>query len=169
MTVHFIHEPARVRASTAIPLLLVHGWPGTFFEFQNVMAPLLSPTSPSDPSFHLVVPSLPGFCWSQGPPRGWTLQDTARIYDVLMKRLGYDRYAAQAGDWGHWVVRELGTGRYEGCKAVHTNMCPGAPPEGYKMNEKEQAAMDRAKWCEYCARREEEQSANLGRDGKAVE
>lgn len=110
------------------------------------MDPLLRPDDANAPSFHLVVPSLPGFCWSQGPPRGWTLQDTARIYDVLMKRLGYDKYAAQAGDWGHWVIRELGSGRYESCRAVHTNMCPGAPPKEYKMNEKEKAAMDRAQW-----------------------
>ncbi|KZM21947.1 uncharacterized protein EKO05_0000404 [Ascochyta rabiei] len=146
LKVHFIHEKARKRQKDAIPLLLVHGWPGTFFEFQNVMHPLLDPKDDAAPVFDLVVPSLPGFCWSQGPPRGWTLQDTARIFDVLMKRLGYNSYAAQAGDWGHWVVRELGSGRYNACKAVHTNMCPGAPPKGYKMNEKEQAAMDRAKW-----------------------
>lgn len=52
------------------------------------MHPLLDPKDAKAPVFDLVVPSLPGFCWSQGPPRGWTLQDTARIYDVLMKRLG---------------------------------------------------------------------------------
>ncbi|KAF1979547.1 alpha/beta-hydrolase [Bimuria novae-zelandiae CBS 107.79] len=79
------------------------------------------PSGSDQPSFDLVVPSLPGSCWSQGAPRGWTLQDTARIYDVLMKRLGYKTYVAQAGDWGHWVVRELGSGRYDACKAVHTN------------------------------------------------
>jgi pimeloyl-ACP methyl ester carboxylesterase len=146
MTVHFIHEPARIRSETAIPLLLVHGWPGTFFEFQNVMEPLLSPDDANMPSFHLVVPSLPGFCWSQGPPRGWTLQDTAGMYDKLMKSLGYTSYVAQAGDWGHWVVRELGSGRFDACKAVHTNMCPGAPPADYQLNEKEQKAMDRAQW-----------------------
>ncbi|KAH3920305.1 hypothetical protein HBI56_068190 [Parastagonospora nodorum] len=146
LTVHFIHERARVRPENAIPLLLIHGWPGTFFEFQNVMEPLLSPDTPDAPSFHLVVPSLPGFCWSQGPPRGWTLQDTAGMYDTLMKRLGYDSYVAQAGDWGHWVVRELGSGRFDSCKAVHTNMCPGAPPKEYQMNEKEKRAMDRAQW-----------------------
>ena len=110
------------------------------------MRPLLEPEGADQPAFDLVVPSLPGFCWSQGPPRGWTLQDTARIYDALMKRLGYTSYVAQAGDWGHWVVRELGTGRYEACKAVHTNMCPGAPPPDCKLNAREQAAMDRAKW-----------------------
>jgi hypothetical protein len=147
LKVHFIHERARVRPSSAIPLLLVHGWPGTFFEFQNVMHDLLSP-SDDQPSFDLVVPSLPGFCWSQGPPRGWTLQDTAGKYDTLMKALGYTSYAVQAGDWGHWVARELGSGRFEACKAVHTNMCPGAPPKGYKMNEKEERAMKRAEWCE---------------------
>lgn len=146
LKVHFIHEKARVRQKDAIPLLLVHGWPGTFFEFQNVMHGLLEPKDDSHPVFDLVVPSLPGFCWSQGPPRGFTLQDTARMYDALMKRLGYTSYAAQAGDWGHWVIRELGTGRYPACKAVHTNMCPGAPPADYKMNAKERAAMDRAKW-----------------------
>ncbi|KAH7064349.1 Alpha/Beta hydrolase protein [Paraphoma chrysanthemicola] len=146
LQIHFIHEKARVRPESSIPLLLVHGWPGTFFEFQNVMHGLLAPEDANQPSFDLVVPSLPGFCWSQGPPRGWTLQDTARIFDKLMKDLGYTSYAAQAGDWGHWVVRELGTGRYESCKAVHTNMCPGAPPKEYKMNEKEQRAMDRAQW-----------------------
>jgi pimeloyl-ACP methyl ester carboxylesterase len=135
-----------VRKEKAIPLLLVHGWPGTFFEFQNVMHGLLEPKDDSHPVFDLVVPSLPGFCWSQGPPRGFTLQDTARMYDALMKRLGYTSYAAQAGDWGHWVIRELGTGRYPACKAVHTNMCPGAPPADYVMNAKERAAMDRAKW-----------------------
>lgn len=146
LKIHFIHEKARVRQKDAIPLLIIHGWPGTFYEFQNVMAPLLHPKNTTDPVFNLVVPSLPGFCWSQGPPRGWTLQDTARIYDVLMKRLGYSSYVVQGGDWAHWVVRELGTGKYEACKAVHTNMCPAAPPEGHEMSEKEKRAVDRAEW-----------------------
>jgi hypothetical protein len=146
LTVHFIHEKAHKRQDTVIPLLLVHGWPGTFFEFQNVMEPLLTGSDNEGQTFNLVVPSLPGFCWSQGPPRGWTLQDTAGMYDELMKRLGYTSYVAQAGDWGHWVVRELGSGRYPACKAVHTNMCPGAPPEGAKLNEKEKKALERAMW-----------------------
>jgi pimeloyl-ACP methyl ester carboxylesterase len=147
LTVHFIHEKARVRQDTAIPLLLIHGWPGTFFEFQNVMTPLLYGSDDESASvFDLVIPSLPGFCWSQGPPRGWTLQDTAGMYDELMQRLGYTSYVAQAGDWGHWVVRELGSGRFPGCKAVHTNMCPGAPPEGAKLTDKEKRGLERAKW-----------------------
>lgn len=58
----------------------------------------------------------------------------------------YTSYAAQAGDWGHWVVRELGSGRYPNCKAVHTNMCPGAPPEGTSLTEKEKKGIARAEW-----------------------
>ncbi|CAN9248993.1 unnamed protein product [Alternaria alternata] len=144
LKIHFIHQKAERR--DAVPLLLVHGWPGTWFEFQNVMQPLLNPENDTQPAFDLVIPSLPGYCWSQGPPRGHTLQDTARLFDELMKRLGYTSYAAQAGDWGHWVVRELGSGRYPNCKAVHTNMCPGAPPEGTSLTEKEKKGIARAEW-----------------------
>ncbi|KAF2676816.1 alpha/beta-hydrolase [Lentithecium fluviatile CBS 122367] len=126
LRVHFIHEKAKKREKEAIPLLLMHGWPGTFIEFQNAMKPLLDPDDKKAPVFNLV--------------------DTAHIYDVLMKRLGYSAYVALAGDWGHWVVRELESGRYDACKAVHTSMCPGAPPTDYMMNAKEQAAIDRAGW-----------------------
>jgi hypothetical protein len=114
--------------------------------FQNVIGPLLNGDDSQGPVFDLVVPSLPGYCWSQGPPRGHTLQDTARLFDTLMRRLGYESYAVQAGDWGHWVLRELGSGRYPACKAVHTNMCPGAPPEGTELTEKEKKGMERAAW-----------------------
>jgi pimeloyl-ACP methyl ester carboxylesterase len=125
---------------------MIHGWPGTFHEFQNVMTSLLNPEHPNKPSFDLVIPSLPGYAWSQGPPRGWTLQDTARIFDALMKRLGYNSYVCQAGDWGHWVIRELGSGRYPACKAVHTNMCPGAPPKDVELTAQEKKSLDRAQW-----------------------
>jgi hypothetical protein len=91
------------------------------------------------------------------------------MYDELMKRLGYTSYVVQAGDWGHWVARELGSGRFEGCKAVHTNMCPGAPPSGYEMNEKEKAAMDRAGWCEYLGCVEGDVKLIVDRDGREVE
>ncbi|KAF2202041.1 alpha/beta-hydrolase [Delitschia confertaspora ATCC 74209] len=148
LKIHFIHEKAKVRPEKAIPLLLVHGWPGTFYEFQNVMNGLLNPKNEIDPVFDLIVPSLPGFCWSSGPPRGWTLQDTARVYDTLLKRLGYTSYVAQAGDWGHYVVRELGSGRYPACKAVHTNMCPAPPPDVPKSEytATEKKALQQTQW-----------------------
>jgi len=100
LQIHFLHQRAKPSSSSSkppIPLLLVHGWPGSFYEFHRLIEPLTSPSSPDAPVFDLVIPSLPGFCWSSGPPRGWTLQDTARVFDALMKRLGYSSYAAHGG------------------------------------------------------------------------
>jgi pimeloyl-ACP methyl ester carboxylesterase len=95
INIHFIHK--RSKSPKAIPILLVHGWPGSFYEFSQVINPLSDENAPI--SFHCVVPSLPGFCWSSGPPKGWVLQDTARIFHALMKRLGYEKFCIQTGDW----------------------------------------------------------------------
>ena len=125
LDVHFTHTPSQHQ--NAIPLLLVHGWPGSFHEFDRVVDSFASPSNPTDPSFHVVVPSLPGFCWSSPPPRRkWTMQDTARVFDKLMTLLGYTYYVVQAGDWGHFVARELGA-KYPSCRAVHSNFAPGVP------------------------------------------
>ncbi|KAJ5590575.1 hypothetical protein N7450_004547 [Penicillium hetheringtonii] len=97
--IHFVH--ARAEKPDAIPILLIHGWPGSFYEFSRVWGPLSHPKDPNDQAFNVVAPSLPGFCWSDWPPRsGWTLQDTAVLFDNLMKRLGYSQYMVQCGDWG---------------------------------------------------------------------
>lgn len=93
LKIHFVH--ARSDRTDAIPLLMVHGWPGSFYEFNKVWLPLSHPSDPSMPAFHVVVPSLPGFAFSSWPPKAaWTLQDSAGVFDALMKRLGYDQYAA---------------------------------------------------------------------------
>ncbi|KAK8030224.1 alpha/beta-hydrolase [Apiospora rasikravindrae] len=133
LRIHFVHQPAKQQqqhqSKPAIPLLLVHGWPGSWYEFARVIGPLSDPEKEGDQAFHVVAASIPGFTWSAGPrKRDWTLQDTARVFDVLMKRLGYERYAVQGGDWGHWVVRELGARYADSCRAAHTNMCPSEPP-----------------------------------------
>lgn len=104
-TIHFVH--ARSENPDAIPILLIHGWPGSFYEFSQVMPLLLHPSNASDQAFHCVAPSLPGFCFSSGPPKGQTLQQVARLFHVVISRLGYTRYVLQAGDWGQWVAREL--------------------------------------------------------------
>ncbi len=107
--IHFLH--VRSPEPTAMPLLLIHGWPGSVVEFLDVTGPLSDPHAhggdPSD-AFHLVVPSLPGFGFS-GPTReaGWTTQRIARAFAELMRRLGYERYGAQGGDWGAFVAPEL--------------------------------------------------------------
>lgn len=143
LTLHFQHE--RSKNSNAIPILLVHGWPGSFHEFSRVIGPLSAPPNSSDQAFHVVVPSLPGFCWSSPPPRaGWTMQDNARVLDALMKKLGYAEYVVQCGDWGHFVGRELGSKFTDSCKAVHFNFAPSAIPEGVEPSKREAAAMARA-------------------------
>lgn len=139
INIHFIHQ--RSKSPSAYPLLLVHGWPGSFYEFSRVINPLTDANSPLP--FHCVVPSLPGFCWSSGPPRGWKLQDTARIFHALMLRLGYKQFAVQTGDWGHWVGRELGAQYTDSCKAVHFNFAPAPLPEGAELTEREAKVQDR--------------------------
>ncbi|KAF2233017.1 alpha/beta-hydrolase [Viridothelium virens] len=135
INVHFIHQKSA--APNAIPLLLVHGWPGSFHEFSEVINPL-SDEKTGQRSFHCVVPSLPGFCWSSGPPqRGWKMKDTARLFHKLLERLGYDQYCVQAGDWGQFVARELGAQYSDHCQVIHLNYCPGAVPEGIEPTQRE--------------------------------
>ena len=116
LNVHFIH--VRSKAPNAIPLLLVHGWPGSFLEFRHIIDDLVNPTAAKDPAFHVIVPSLPGYAFSQIPrERGWTMEDNARIFNKLMIELGYHQYMCQGGDWGHQVCRYLGSQYTENCKS----------------------------------------------------
>ena len=138
-TIHFIHH--RSENSDAIPLLLVHGWPGSFYEFSQVINKLSS--NSTSPSFHCVVPSLPGFGWSSGPPKGWTLQQTARLFHTLMQRLGYEKFCVQTGDWGHWIGRELGANYSDSCKVVHFNFAPAPLPENVNLTAREKEVQGR--------------------------
>ncbi|OLN81014.1 putative epoxide hydrolase 7 [Colletotrichum chlorophyti] len=142
LDIHFVHVPSENQK--AIPLLAVHGWPGSFWEFSQVWGPLAHPSRPDDPAFHVVAPSLPGFCWSSWPPRsGWKLQDSARVLDNLMKRLGYNEYMVQCGDWGHFIGRELGSKYTDSCKLVHCNFAPSPMPEGVEFTDREKKVSDR--------------------------
>ncbi|MGK6324782.1 epoxide hydrolase family protein [Sphingomonas sp. DT-51] len=132
--IHFIH--VRSRHVDALPIILTHGWPGSIVEFMKVVGPLTDPTAhggrPED-AFHVVVPSMPGFGWSDKPrTTGWNVDRTARAWGVLMKRLGYRRWVAQGGDWGSGVTHALGRERPEGLVAAHVNwpfVFPATPPE----------------------------------------
>ncbi|MFD9377622.1 epoxide hydrolase family protein [Streptomyces sp. NPDC059999] len=127
-TVHFAH--LRSPEPHATPLLMTHGWPGSFVEFQRVAGPLTDPRAhggdPAD-AFHLVLPHIPGFALS-GPTTepGWEFQRVARAFGTLMERLGYERYGVQGGDWGAAVSRELGRVRPANVVGVHLNLLPGA-------------------------------------------
>ncbi|MEU5271871.1 epoxide hydrolase family protein [Streptomyces hygroscopicus] len=95
----------------AMPLLLTHGWPGSFLEFERVIGPLTDPVGHGGDradAFDVVVPSLPGFGFSGRPAQtGWHPARTASAWATLMSRLGYDRFGAHGGDWGAYVSTEL--------------------------------------------------------------
>jgi pimeloyl-ACP methyl ester carboxylesterase len=122
-TVHFLH--VRSGLPGALPLIMTHGWPGSVAEFMEIIGPLTDPGShegdPGD-AFDLVVPSIPGYGFS-GPTRsgGWNVPRVARAWDELMRRLGYQRYGAQGGDWGSAISRELGVLFPERLIGVHLN------------------------------------------------
>lgn len=100
--IHFVHE--RARSGDGIPLILSHGWPSTFAELLPLV-PLL--TDPADgPAFDLVIPSLPGYGFSERPERA-TTRDTAALWHRLMRALGYERYGAVGGDWGAGVATHM--------------------------------------------------------------
>jgi epoxide hydrolase len=104
--IYFIHQ--RSSNSDAIPLMLIHGWPGSVLEFQKLVGPLVRPKDKGSPAFDVVIPSLPGFGYS-GPTttRGWGPQRMAKAFVVLMDRLGYSRYGVQGGDWGSAIAQEM--------------------------------------------------------------
>lgn len=128
--VHFLH--VRSPRPDALPLILTHGWPGSFVEFLDVIGPLTDPGSHGGegaPAFHVVVPTIPGYGFS-GPTgqTGWDVKRVARAWADLMRQLGYERYAVQGGDWGTAISLHLALNEPERVVAVHLNMCPTLPP-----------------------------------------
>jgi epoxide hydrolase len=129
-SVHFLH--IRSLEADATPLILTHGWPGSFVEFLDVIGPLTNPSAyggtPED-AFHVVVPSIPGYAFSgpTGQP-GWDTDRVARAWKELMASLGYDKYVAQGGDWGAPISLRLGLADPEHVAGVHINMCVTFPP-----------------------------------------
>ncbi|KAI8629147.1 microsomal epoxide hydrolase [Xylariaceae sp. FL1651] len=122
LDVHFVHK--RSSRADAIPLLFAHGWPGSFLEATKILGPLTEPAEASLPAFHVVVPSLPGYGFSEGSKRrGFSVDQHAEIFHTLMLRLGYDEYATQGGDWGFLITRAMGR-RYapRHVKAQHLNL-----------------------------------------------
>src|SRR6202022_2033311 len=136
--IHFIH--VRSPHLDALPIVLTHGWPGSIVEFMNVIWPLTDPTEhggSAQDAFHVVVPSLPGFGFSDKPTQpGWRLPRIASAWAVLMARLGYSHYVAQGGDWGAGVTSWMAKQQPSGLAAIHLNLPilfppPPPPPGGY--------------------------------------
>jgi pimeloyl-ACP methyl ester carboxylesterase len=132
--IHFLH--VRSPQEDALPIVLTHGWPGSVVEFLKVIGPLTDPAShggdPAD-AFHVVVPSLPGYAWSDKPQHtGWGVPRIAAAWEQLMLRLGYERFGAQGGDWGSMVTLAIGAHHTDHLVGIHTNMplvIPTTPPE----------------------------------------
>lgn len=141
-SIHFIH--ARSPHEGAFPLVLSHGWPGSVVEFLDVIPRLTDPESHggvASDAFHVVVPSLPGYGFSEPTrSRGWDPARIARAFAQLMARLGYSRCGAQGGDWGAQVTTQMALQDPEHCVAIHLNMPLGkAPKEPGKLSDEEQA------------------------------
>jgi pimeloyl-ACP methyl ester carboxylesterase len=131
LDIHFIH--VRSPHEDALPLIVSHGWPGSIIEQLKLIEPLTDPTAhggAAEDAFHLVIPSMPGYGFSGKPTStGWGPERMARAWADLMQRLGYARYVAQGGDWGAFVVDQMGLQAPEGLLAIHTNMAATVPAD----------------------------------------
>jgi pimeloyl-ACP methyl ester carboxylesterase len=155
LDIHFIH--VRSRHEDALPLIMTHGWPGSIVEMLKVIEPLTDPTThgaAAEDAFHLVIPSLPGYGFSARPEAtGWDPDRIARAWDELMRRLGYEHYVAQGGDWGAVITEAMGRQAPTGLLGIHVNLPATVPPEveaalagagpvPAKMSEQESAVFD---------------------------
>jgi pimeloyl-ACP methyl ester carboxylesterase len=131
LDIHFMH--IRSQHENALPLIVTHGWPGSIIEQLKIIEPLTNPTAHGGnaaDAFHLVIPSLPGYGFSGKPTTaGWGPERIARAWATLMERLGYQRYAAQGGDWGAIITDQMGVQAPKGLVGIHTNMAGAIPPE----------------------------------------
>lgn len=132
--IHFIHQPGNGPAP--LPLLLTHGWPGSFIEMEYIIPLLANPSAhggdPAD-AFHVVVPSLPGYGFSAGPSRpGVNTREIADTWQMLMAELGYRKFGAQGGDIGAGVSMWLARLWPDKVCGIHLNYIPGSfrPPLG---------------------------------------
>ena len=128
LDVHFVH--AKSSKENAIPLLFIHGWPGSFYEVSKILPKLL------DAGFDVVAPSLPGYGFSSYTDKpGFKLEQHAETLHKLMQKLGYEKYVVQGGDWGHFIARNMAILYPQHIQAIHLNALfvdipPG--PEAHK-------------------------------------
>ena len=124
LNIHFIYKKGENKNS--LPLLISHGWPGSFLEFGKIIGPLTNPIKyglDSKVSFDLIIPSIPGFAFSDAPPMPLGPRKIAAYYnDLMINVLRYKSYMAQGGDWGGAISTWLGFDHSKFCKAIHLNI-----------------------------------------------
>ena len=135
LDIQFVH--VRSRHPNALPLIMTHGWPGSVLELVKVIGPLTDPTAyggRAEDAFHVVLPTYPGYGFS-GKPQGtdWGPQHVAQAWDVLMRRLGYERYVSQGGDWGAIISEIMAVQAPPGLLGIHINMPGTVPPAIVKL------------------------------------
>lgn len=129
--VHYVHvKPRKVPEGTsAIPLLMVHGWPGSFYEFYGLIRLLTEPSDPNELVFEVVCPSIPGYGFSEAPhKKGFDSVCAARVFHKLMKRLGFQQFYAHGGDWGWLVTTNMAQLEPKIVKGLHVNFAPPSKP-----------------------------------------
>jgi pimeloyl-ACP methyl ester carboxylesterase len=133
--IHLMH--VKSRHQNALPLIITHGWPGSILEQVKIMEPLTDPTAHggnAEDAFDVVIPSMPDYGFSDKPQSpGWGPDRIARAWDVLMKRLGYQRYVSQGGDWGSVVAHAMARQAPAGLLGIHVNMPATVPTETAKV------------------------------------
>jgi len=131
LDIHFIH--VRSKHENALPLIVTHGWPGSIIELLKIIDPLTNPTAydgKAKDAFDVVIPSIPGFGFSGKPTTsGWGPARIARAWVELMKRLGYNRFVAQGGDWGAMIADVMGVQAPPELLGIHLNWPFTVPPE----------------------------------------
>ncbi|KAL7906400.1 alpha/beta-hydrolase [Trichoderma velutinum] len=126
LNIHFIHQKSS--RPNSIPLLFVHGWPGSIVEVTKIIQSLSEPKDDALPSFHVVAPSLPNFGFSDKvTKKAFGLQQYAETMHKVMLKLGYDKYVTQGGDWGFIITRAISLYYPDHCLAVHVNVITARP------------------------------------------
>ncbi|MCD0470382.1 epoxide hydrolase family protein [Flavobacterium sp. JAS] len=131
LDIQFIHVKSKHK--NALPIIITHGWPGSFFELLKVIGPLTDPIAyggKAEDAFDVVIPSMPGYGFSEKPTgTGWGVEKIGSAWDVLMKRLGYKHYVSQGGDWGSVIADAMARQAPEGLLGIHVNMPATVPAD----------------------------------------
>ncbi|XP_028295203.1 epoxide hydrolase 1 isoform X1 [Gouania willdenowi] len=129
--IHFLHvKPKRVPKETeVVPIIMVHGWPGSFYEFYGLIPLLCDPSERDNLVFEVICPSIPGYGFSEAPhKKGFDSVCAARIFHKLMKRLGFQQFYAHGGDWGWLVTTNMAQLEPKIVKGLHVNFAPPSKP-----------------------------------------